>query len=100
LPAGDIGNGWTLDTSDGALRFKCDGKDVMALLTGYEGSSPVWSKEHGLHRDAFIQYSPAKITIRSKWDGNRLQHCADNVDLGRFSNTNRQAWETMTLLKM
>jgi hypothetical protein len=101
LPAGDIGNGWTLDTSDGALLFKCDGEDVMALLTGgYEGSSPVWSKEHGLHRDAFVQYSPAKVTIRSNWDGNRLQHSTEDDHQGRFSNANREAWETMTLLKM
>jgi hypothetical protein len=119
LPAGDIGNGWTLNTgpnarkplgpqSDAQLQIKHLGEDVMVIQGSKTESNgaqkfSVWTKEHGLHDEAFVQYSPARLKIRSKQDGTWLMNAALYGNNGRFTSPEPGSGDigySLTLLKM
>jgi hypothetical protein len=54
--AGALGRGWTLDTSDGHLRFKFDGEQRM-VLHNKSGDYRVWTAEHGDLRERMFHYA-------------------------------------------
>lgn len=75
--AGNVGGGWTVDTSDGHLRFKHNGQQMLVLHND-SNANGVWTQEMGYLRDTLVKNGDP-VTIRSERDGNRLQASNDFV---------------------